>query len=118
MGSFVKLPSHCHRQHLLSKRSNEASQQIEAKVPVLQHGIRTQRYFSNSGLSMVLVFAGQNFLSVMMAWRSASWHGQLGLVGISGMVCATIALAWAAFLWRFSSTISTVTGASFSFQQS
>src|SRR5438034_1269823 len=67
------------------ERGNEAGQQIEAEVPVSQDivGIfpwgvgvdvpsrlrsgAAQIYFSSSGLSMVLVFGGQSFLSVMMA---------------------------------------------------
>src|SRR5881394_3749682 len=41
MRPFVKLPTHRHRQHLLSQRRDETSGQIKRKIPVLQHGVGT-----------------------------------------------------------------------------
>src|ERR1700744_1586496 len=76
------------------------------------------KYFPMIGFSMAMVFFGQTLRSVMMALVSALWQGQVGSAGIWGMALATMALAVAAFFMRLAMTISTVTWASSTFQQS
>src|SRR5208283_5789553 len=55
-----------------------------------------QRYFASNGASSCFVFAGQNFLSVRIAFFNAEWHGQFGSAGICGMAPPTICFAMSA----------------------
>src|ERR1035437_5618867 len=77
-----------------------------------------QRYFASIGFRSAMVFFGQNFRSVRIAFFSAEWHGQRGSAGICGTVRATIILARSALRFRFWMIIFSVTCSSSVFQQS
>jgi hypothetical protein len=63
------------------------------RLAMQYRGQRQSKILSQQWSQLPLRFAGQSFLSVMIADCSAEWHGQFGAAGIRGITSEMIFFA-------------------------